>query len=113
MDLHRVLLNMERIRYEQAHGWISRGELLLLAIDHSQFDWLHQLSELVVQIDELLRADEPVSPNDIRELSNYARTLLTPAETGDGFARRYYDALQHDPDVVLTHAAVLELLAAL
>ena len=37
-------------------------------------------------------------------------TLLTPSEAGEGFGRRYYDAMQRDPDVVLAHASARELL---
>ena len=32
--------------------------------------------------------------------------LLTASEDGDGFARRYYEALQRQPAVVLAHADV-------
>ena len=31
--------------------------------------------------------------------------LLLASETGEGFARHYFDALQRDPDVVMAHAA--------
>jgi hypothetical protein len=36
--------------------------------------------------------------------------LLKPSEDGAGFGKRYYEALQRDPDVVLAHAAVKKLL---
>ena len=34
-----------------------------------------------------------------------ASELLVASETGEGFARHYFDALQRDPDVVMAHAA--------
>ena len=43
LHLHKLLLDTERIRYEQVRGQISKGELLQLAIDHDQFAWLHRL----------------------------------------------------------------------
>lgn len=112
LRLHRVLLDVERIAYEQVRGRVSSGELLQLVIDHEQFAWLHRISELVVQIDEMLQADEPVSLDDIKNLFANTRSLLTPSEVGNGFARKYYNALQREPGAVLAHAEVSELLAA-
>lgn len=112
LRLHRVLLDIERNAYEQVRGRVSSGELLQLVIDHEQFAWLHRLSELVVQIDDMLRSDEPVSRDDVQNLMTYTRTLLTPSEDGNTFARKYYNALQREPDVVLAHAEVLRLLAS-
>ncbi len=111
LRLHKMLLDTERITYEQVRGRVSSGELLQLVIEHEQFAWLHRISELVVQIDEMLQADEPVSLDDVQNLIANARTLLTPSETGNGFARKYYNALQREPNVVLAHAEVSELLA--
>ena len=73
--------------------------------------WLRPISALVVQIDELLDADEPATGADARGLLAEARTLLTPAEEGNGFAANYYEALQRDPGVVLAHAEVSRVLA--
>lgn len=112
LHLHRMLLDTERITYEQVRGRVSSGELLQLVIEHEQFAWLHRISELVVQIDEMLQADEPVSLDDVQNLIAHTRTLLTPSEVGNGFERKYYNALQREPGVVLAHAEVSELLAS-
>ena len=113
LHLHRRLLDTERIAYEQVRGRVSSGELLQLVIDHEQFAWLHRISELVVQIDEMLQADEPVSSDDVQSLIAYTRTLLTPSEVGNTFERKYYNALQREPAVVFAHAEVSELLASI
>ncbi len=112
LHLHRMLLETERIAYEQIRGRVSSRELLQLVIEHEQFAWLHRISELVVQIDEMLQADEPISLDDVQNLIADVRTLIAPSEVGNGFARKYYDALQREPGVVLAHAAVSELLAS-
>jgi hypothetical protein len=112
LQLHKVLLDTERITYEKVRGRVSSRELLQLVIDHEQFAWLHRISELIVQIDEMLQADVPVALEDVQNLIAYARTLLTPSELGNEFARRYYAALQCEPGVVLAHAEVTELLAS-
>lgn len=110
LRLHKLLLDTERINYEQVRGQVSRGELLQLVINHEQFAWLHQLSELIVQIDELRQADEPVTLETIAALMRDVRILLTPDELGDDFAAKYDAVFQYNPDVVLAHADVVTLL---
>ena len=111
LRLHKTLLDSERVSYERANGRIqSRGEFFQLVIGNPWFAWLHRLSELVVQIDEMLDAEETATAIDAIKLMDRARMLLKPSEEGDGFAKRYFDALQRDPDVVLAHAAVKKLL---
>jgi hypothetical protein len=112
LRLHKLLLEAERATYEQVRGQVSRGQLLQLVIHHEQFAWLHRLSETIVQIDELLYADEPVTAEAIAEFINDVRTLLTPDALGDNFAAKYDAALQRNPDVVFAHADVVPLLAA-
>jgi hypothetical protein len=112
LRLHKILLDLERITYEQGWGQVSRGELLQLVINHAQFAWLHRLSELIVQIDELLSADEPLTSETIAALIADIRDLLTPNELGDDFATKYDAAFQRSPDVVLAHADVMTLLPA-
>jgi hypothetical protein len=109
--LHKLLLDTERIRYEQVRGQISNSELLQLVINHDQFAWLHRLSELIVQIDELIHFDEPVTSEAIAALIADVQILLTPDEVGNDFAVKYDMALQRNPDVVLAHADVVTLLA--
>ncbi|MBW4429815.1 hypothetical protein LC609_36195 [Nostoc sp. XA013] len=111
LHLHKLLLDTERIRYEQVRGRVSKGELLQLAIGHDQFAWLHRLSELIVQIDELIHSDEPVTSEAIAALIADVQILLTPDEVGNDFAVKYDMALQRNPDVVLAHADVVTLLA--
>jgi hypothetical protein len=111
LRLHKQLLDAERTTYEQVQGKVSRGELLQLVINHEQFAWLHRISELIVQIDDLLRADEPLTKETIVDLTSDIRTLLTPNEFGNDFAMKYDAALQRNPDVVLAHANVVTLLS--
>ncbi|MBD1909017.1 MULTISPECIES: hypothetical protein [unclassified Leptolyngbya] len=110
LHLHKQLLDTERITYEQVRGQVSPRELLHLAINHDQFAWLHRLSELIVQMDDLLHADEPVTAEAIADLIGDVRTLLTPDTLGSDFAVKYDAALQRNPDVVLAHADVANLL---
>ena len=107
LHLHKLLLETERLTYEQVRGHVSRGELLQLVVSHEQFAWLHKLSELIIQIDELLHADESITSEAIEAIDSDIRTLLSPDELGDDFAMKYNTALQRYPDVVLAHADVM------
>jgi hypothetical protein len=88
----------------------SKGALLQLVINDPWFAWLHQISELVVRIDEATAADGTATEGDARALIEQVDRLLVPSETGDTFARRYYEALQRQPAVVLAHGDVKRIL---
>lgn len=111
LRLHKTLLDAERATYESVHGRVSSGELLQLVIGDGHFAWLHAVSELIVRVDELLDAEEPATAADADSLHAEARTLLKPSEEGDEFGRRYFAALQREPDAVLAHRAVTLLLS--
>ncbi len=110
LQMHKMLLDAERSAWERAYGTVSGGELLQLLINHEQFAWLRIISELIVRIDEMLDADEPATSEDAGGLLEQARKLLTPSELGEAFAAKYQAALQNDPDVIITHKELRELL---
>jgi hypothetical protein len=114
LKLHKTLLDSERARYDHDVQRInSSGQLLNLVLHDPFFAWLHELSELIVLIDETLDADEPAGAADAARLLAQARTLLTPDEGGQGFRGQYFDALQREPDVVIAHGAAIKALAGL
>jgi hypothetical protein len=109
LRLHKTLLEMERRDYEKAHGVVSTGELFRLVVDDAQFAWLHNISEFVVRIDESLSSDEGVTEEGAHVSISLARKLFAPTETGDGFQKQYFDAIQRDPAVVMEHAELVRL----
>ncbi len=114
LSLHKILLDSEAGLYEREVARLaSRQQLLALVLHDPWFAWLHELSELVVFIDEMLDAKEPPSSADADRLISQTRDLLVPAEDGEGFSRRYYDAMQRDPAVVLAHGATVKVLRQL
>jgi protein-disulfide isomerase-like protein with CxxC motif len=76
------------------------------------FGWLHPLSQLIVAMDEALDEKTPLTVAEGDALIKQSRLLLVATESGEGFSRHYFDALQRDPDVVFAHAEVAKLLGS-
>ena len=114
LRVHKILLELERTGYERARGKISNSyEFLQLVLKDPWFDWLHRLSELIVQIDETLvmvDSDKAATEDEALELVTQAKLLLAPSESGSEFQKNYFLALQQSPDVVLLHSEVTRLL---
>jgi hypothetical protein len=111
LRLHKTLLEMERREYERVNGHVTAGELFRLVIDHPQFAWLHNISEFVVRLDEALAAEAPVTPQETSSAITLARKMFAPSESGDAFQKKYFDAIQLDPAVVMEHADLARLFA--
>lgn len=109
LKVHKTLLDMERRDYERANGKVSVGELFRLVVDHQQFGWLHNISEFVVRLDETLSAEEPVTAEYVHTAVSLAQKMFAPTESGDAFQKKYYDAIQRDPAVVIDHAELARL----
>jgi hypothetical protein len=109
LNLHKTLINMERRDYERQYGYVNTGELFRLVVDHAQFAWLHNISEFVVRIDETLSAKEPVTAEYTSSAIAIARKMFVPTESGDAFQKKYFDAIQRDPAVVIDHAELARL----
>lgn len=110
LHLHKALLESERIGYEQFYGRIqSKGEFFQLVVGHEWFNWLHPISQFIVQIDEFLDAKEPVTLAKANQLLAEAKILIQPSEEGTTSQIRYYQAIQRDPEIASMHAEVSKL----
>ena len=110
LALHKILLELERQRYERTNGRINdMFQLLNLTINDPAFAWLRPLSAFIVEIDE--KADDKEQPMTSAEVAAFlkqSRTLLSPNQVGNDFQRNYHWALQESPEVVIAHAALLK-----
>ena len=113
LNLHKTLLNFERINYEKVNGNVTPNQLLNLLLQDQQFAWLHVISELIVRIDELLDSKEQLKEEEIESIIQEGRKLLTPVEISEEFGRKYQYALQQDPNVVMAHQEVRDSLKLL
>jgi len=111
LRLHSILLASERAVYERDVARIrSQTQFLDLLLNDAAFAWLRELSQFIVLIDEALENDHGPEPIDAERFVAQARAMLSPGERGGIFEKRYLETLQRDPDVVLAHSAVVQLL---
>ena len=111
LRLHKTLLEFERAGYERERGTIANSYAFLqLVMSDPWFAWLRQLSELIVEMEELLATKETPKEGTAVALTQQASILLTPAESGSEFQKKYFAAMQQSPDVVLAHSEFAGLL---
>src|SRR5215475_12995721 len=95
LDLHKALIDSERVVYETKVGPIkSPHHFFQLVSTDPWFAWLRLVSQLIVARDAALDADEPWTSDSVDMLMNESVFLLLPAERGGEFGERYMAALQ-------------------
>jgi hypothetical protein len=106
LDIHKALIDHEKVRYEEVHGAVGTpNDLLQLIIRDPFFAWLRPMTSLLVEIDEFVSSKKPQPVEQGVALLSQARGLLVPREDGEGFQRAYARALQDSPEVAHTHGA--------
>jgi hypothetical protein len=97
LELHRRLLQAQRVEVERFGGRMTPGELLQAAAEDLRFSWLRELSQLLAEPElELDRAQE----------------LIAPPSAETAFGSRYLHFLQAFPEVVLAHRDATAALAS-
>ena len=103
LELHRLLLEAQRVQTERLGGRMTSTELLQAAADDLRFSWLKELSQLIAALDEA-RAEDDAGAVDAAIAR--ARELLAPPDPDTAFGARYLRALQDHPEVVMAHSRV-------
>ena len=111
LQLHKALLDAQRIRYERENGRVeSRGELLELVLEDASFEWLRVLSALIARLDELAEADDKDASGEMRGVIDKLRTLVR-FEGNSGFTGPYREIVEAVPDALVAHVQLSRLLA--
>ena len=111
LNLHRNLLDVERIAYERLHGRIpGSADVLQLAIHDPWFAWLRPMTALLVAMDEAMLEDSPEGDALVPRLLAEARTLVLADEDGTDFQQRLFEFIQRSPDVAIAEVAAARLL---
>jgi hypothetical protein len=71
LELHKILLDLEKSRYEKNNGPISNANnYFQLVVSHDDFQWLRSLSALIASLDEAIEDDEKNKEQIILEIKN-------------------------------------------
>lgn len=110
--LHQALVQTARREYEKEWGAVDAGLLLQLLTRHPDFAWLHALSEMMVDIDEVLDLERLTSRDAHTAYEAVEKLLILKEGNGSDFSSHYFAALHGDPAVVIAHVDVLRALQA-
>jgi hypothetical protein len=109
---HKILMEAEKDRYEANFGPIAnKGEYLRLVLHHEQFSWLRPISQLIVEIDEVLMARTPPPPERATQVLGQARTLLQVSEVGEAFYAFSEELIHQESELGPMLVRVTELLS--
>jgi hypothetical protein len=109
LDLHRALVDSERREYERARGRMTDRAFLEALIGAPELAWLNPLTSLIVRLEEALEenatenAAESAAQAAVGDCIAEIRKLLRPNAEGQGFQRKYAEAMQRSPEVVVAH----------
>jgi len=113
LELHRALVDSERREYERVRGRVTDRAFLEALIGAPELAWLSPLTSLIVRLEEAVEEDatEDATENAAENAKGAAvadcvaeiRKLLRPNAGGYGFQRKYAEAMQRSPEVIVAH----------
>ncbi|MDA0184790.1 hypothetical protein OJ997_31095 [Solirubrobacter phytolaccae] len=103
LELHRLLLDVQRRQVERISGRMSAAELLQAATDDLRFSWITELFKPIAALDEAHHDGDDAA---VERATEQIRALLVEPAPDSGFGRRYLQVLQDEPAVVLVHRDV-------
>ena len=113
LDLHRSLVDSERREYERSRGRLTDRAFLEALIGAPELAWLGPLTSLIVRLEEAVEenATETARSAAVADCVAEIRKLLRPNAGGYGFQRKYAEAMQRSPEVVVAHGRAIRALA--
>ena len=111
LDLHKALMDAQRIRYEREHGRIkSSGELLGLVLEHPSFAWLRQLSALIARLDEWVEMRDQIGDDDLKAVVGALKDLINAEHRNGTFGKLYWEIADAVPAVLVSHVKLWRLI---
>ena len=112
LELHKAMLDAQRIEYERAHGRIeTSGEFLGLVLNHPEFEWIRALSALIAQLDEWAEEMETAGREEFDGIVEALRSLIRPEGANAAFSARYWRMVEDVPGVTVAHVKAWRLVS--
>lgn len=114
LELHKSMLDAQRIEYERAFGRIeTSGEFLGLVLNHPEFEWIRALSALVAQLDEWTDDKSAATEDELAGIVQALRALIRREEgSNPAFSARYWKMVHDEPAVTVAHVKTWRLVEA-
>ena len=113
LDLHKSLMDAQRVRYERLHGRIAtNGEFLGLVLEHPQFAWLRALSALIARLDEWID-DEKREPEELTAMVAALQALTEQNGANAVFSNAYWQIVNEVPEATIAHVKLTRALESM
>ena len=110
LELHKALLDAQRVRYERDPGRVgSSSRFLERVLRHPTFEWLRALSALIARLDAW---DEDLAREEFTVIEDAMRSLIHPEGRNRTFTAPYWVLVEAVPDVLIAHVKLWQLLNA-
>ncbi len=113
LELHRALIEAQRLAFEKNHGVLSASALLDRLINHSDFAWLKPMTTLIVEIDEMLDGAAKGNADEAKACIEQLDKLFGTGAPLNAFQTRFYEIIETHPDIAALHATLTGLLKTL
>jgi hypothetical protein len=114
-EVHKELLALARQEVETQEGKkLTAFEMFRRAVNDAVFAWLRPVSELIVDIDELVEAEPPANTREagaVRE--EIEQVVFAPEGSPGDFAQRFHSQLERFPKLVVLEDELRRRLSAL
>ncbi len=107
LDLHRVLVELERRQYEKQHGRQSSGDFLQVMAYADEMRWLEPLSRLIVMLDEALDGDGDALSAPATVAQRARELLSLDRHSSELFTTRYLWHFDASAELVPAHSRAL------
>lgn len=114
LELHKAMLDAQRIEYERAFGRIeTSGEFLGLVLNHPEFEWIRSLSALMAQLDEWAEGGDDSTDQALEGIVDALRALIKrDCGSSVAFSTRYWKMVNDEPNVTVAHIKTWRLVEA-
>jgi len=111
LELHKTLIDAQRIEYERANGRVgTTSEFLGLVLEHRDFEWIRAFSALLAQLDEWLEAPDTSSDREAGDILEAFRLLVQRDGPNQAFSQPYWRMVESTPEVFIAHVKLSRLL---
>jgi len=110
LDLHKSLLDAQRIRYEREHGRVESSQAYLgLVLEHPTFAWLRSMSALIARLDEWME-EKDGAREELDGMISALRSLIQTEGKLASFSKPYWQIVNDVPEVLVGHVKLWRLI---